>query len=371
MNKKEIMELRKLFKPETTAIDFVVNAYVKHTEDSIQILSIEKNRLLTMDDTAMLKHLDLSKKTLGGSLEKNLLNIDIPTSECGEDGCQDRLYKVLSSNFQDDAMLRDFIEHIAMHCEIIEPFMIQLVHGCYDVISKKTDDSETVYTYMICSICPMIPEKAGICYDDAENKFKPIKQKMIADKPVTGFLYPAFNERATDLYQTLFYVKKPNDVPVDFIEAIAGGKQPVPANMQQSLFQDIIKESAGDVDFETMKNIHEEIRVCIDKAHFAETDTHIGKSDIQAIISHTCPNVEETVISNAYDKIMAEYDDSSLALENITDTTKFDVSIPDITIKAKPDKIDKIEQKIIDGKKCFIIPVYGNIEINGIPVADK
>ena len=126
MNKKEIMELRKLFKPETTAIDFVVNAYIKHTEDGVKILSIEKNRLLAMDEAAMSKHLDISKKTLGGSLEKNLLNIDIPTSECGEGGCQDKLYKVLSSNFQDNAVLHDFIEHIAAHCEIAEPFMIQL-----------------------------------------------------------------------------------------------------------------------------------------------------------------------------------------------------------------------------------------------------
>lgn len=159
MNKKEIAELRKLFKPETTAIDFVVNVYVTRNENDVQVLSVEKNRLLAMEESDMLRRLELSKKTLSGSLEKNLLSVDIPVSECTEGGCQDRLYKFLRSRFDDPDKMNEFIEVITENCDTGMPYMIQIVHGCYDVVSKKTEESEDVYEYMICSICQ---DRAGI-----------------------------------------------------------------------------------------------------------------------------------------------------------------------------------------------------------------
>lgn len=371
MNKKEIAELRKLFKPETTAIDFVVNVYVTRKEDGVMVLSVEKNRLLAMEEPDMLQRLELSKKTLSGSLEKNLLSVDIPTSECIEDGCQDRLYKLLHSHFDNQDKLDELIEIITKNADINAPYMIQLVHGCYDVVSKKTEESEEVYEYMICSLCPMTYVKTGLGYNAAEHTFKPVPKTMIAGQPVAGFLYPAFNERSSDINQVLFYTKKPNEVPLALIEAITGGKQPVPADVQQKLFQNMIRAAIGDTDFETMKQIHEEVRVRIDGAHFAEKDTKIGKDDIKNILKSACPDIDETAVDEAYEKIMTDYDDSSLALENITDTTKFDVSVPDITIKAKPDKVSHIEQKLVDGKKCFVIPVYGNIAINGVNVTEQ
>lgn len=368
MNKKEIAELRKLFKPETTAIDFVVNVYVTIREDGVPVLSVKKNRLLAMEETDILQRLELSKKTLGGSLEKNLLSVDIPASECAEDGCQDRLYKFLHSRFDNPDRLDELIEIITENCDIGAPYMIQLVHGCYDVVSKKTEESEEIYEYIICSLCPVTPVKTGLYYDSAKHAFKPVPKTMIAGSPVAGFLYPAFNERASDVNQVLFYTKKPNEVPLSLIEAITGGKQPVPADVQQALFQDMIQAAIGDTDFETMKQIHEEIRVRIDGAHFDGKDTKIGKDGIKGILRSACPDIDETAVDEAYEKTMAGYDDSSLTLENITDITKFDVSLPDITIKAKPGKVSRIEQKLIDGKKCFVIPVYGNIAINGVNV---
>ena len=376
MNKKEITELRKLFKPETTAIDFVVTAFVKHTENGTEITSIEKNRLLAMDDSEIFKYLDISKRTLSGTLEKNLLNIDLPTAECHEGGCQDRLYKLLSSNFSDDDILEDFITLIAENYDAAEHLMIQLIHGSYDVPVKtkdrqEQDESDTVYDYMICSICPMVLEKAGICYDMKENTFKPIKQKLIADKPVAGFLYPAFNDRATDLYQALFYTKKIEEIHSEFIAAMTGGKIPVPADMQQKLFGDIITKVTESMDFENTKSIHGEIRARIDNRHFNEEDTHISKSDIKDIITSAIGNVSDDEINKAYDDVMADYDDKTLALENIMDTTKFNVGVPDIEIKVKPDRTQDIEQKMIEGRKCFVIPVMGNIEVNGVPVSDN
>ena len=161
------------------------------------------------------------------------------------------------------------------------------------------------------------------------------------------------------------------DIHSELITALTGGKTPVPADMQQKLFSDIVSKVTKAMDFDDTRNIHSEIREKIDTRHFNEEDTHITKNDIKAIIGGAIDGVDEDAVDKAYDEVMADYDDGSLALENIVDTTKFNIGVPDIEIKIKPEKAYDIEQKIVDGKKCFVIPVSGSVEVNGVPISDK
>lgn len=374
MDKKEIAEIKKSLKTENTSIDFIVTAFVKHDKDTTSVMAMHKNRLLTMDDSEIHQYLDNGKSVLSGKVEKNLLGIDFPTEEFETGGCQDRLYTLLKSNLNDDAITEEFIEFLASNYDTAENLMIQLAHGVYDVPTKAKDktntgESETVYAYIICSVCPMKTEKKGIFYNPETDKFELLDQKLIADKPETGFLFPAFNDRATDLNQLLFYTKKPDKIHPEFIAALTGGKAPLPADFQKKIFENIIAEIAKDTDFEDTKNIHGEVRTRIDTRHMNEENTHITKADIKDIIDSSIGNISETTFNDAYDKLMADYDDTALSLENIIDTNKFDISVPDIQIKVKPDKTENIEQKIVDGRKCFIIPVSGNVEVNGIQIA--
>lgn len=376
MNKKEITEIKRTFKPETTAIDTIINAFVSHTEQGLQISTISKKRLLALDDTELIKYLDIIKQTLSGHLEKNLLNINFPLDECKAGGCQDRLYQLRQSKLDDPDMNEEFIKYIAENYDSGENLMIQIAHGAYDVPIKTkdnitNDESDTVYDFIVCSVCPMKLEKAAIAYDAEEEEFHTLKQSLIVDKPYSGFLFPAFNDRASDVNQLLFYAKKSDDLHPELITALTGGKLPIPADAQQFIFESILSELPNGQDFENTKNIHGEIRARIDTRHMNEEDTHITKDDVKAIIDSTVDGISDEDFAHAYDKVMADYEDGSLALENIVDTSKFNIDVPDIQIKIKPDKVTNVEQKLVDGRKCFVIPISGNVEVNGMPVSES
>lgn len=371
MNKKEVAEIKKLFKPETTAITSVVTALVRHTDAGTKIQAMSRRALLSMDDEEMAMYLDTGKNTLGGKLEKNLLNISFPNDEANNGGCENRLYNFNKSCLTDDAENEKFIKAVADNYDTAENFMIQLMHGEYDIPVKSknkenTGESEDVYSYTVCAICPLKPQKSGICLTDNADGFETIKAKLAVEKPEYGFLFPAFNDRSSDINQILFFTKKSDEIHPEFITAMTGANAPIPADAQKKIFEDIIKQVAEGTDFENTKNIHGDIRARIDEKRLNDEDTHITKADIQSIISSNIGSIPADKFERAYKTVMAGYDDSTLALENIVDTTKFDVDVPDIKIKVKPDKTENIEQKTVDGRKCFVIPVSGNVEVNGI-----
>lgn len=375
MNRKEIAEIKKTLAPEHTSIDFVVTAMVSHRESGLHIGKIKRQRLLSLEEDAILRHLEVAKNTLSGRLEKNLLNTGFPTKECLPGGCQEPLVRLLKSGLSDDALTGDFIRMFASNCDIVENMMVQLVHAAYDVPIKTKNkanngESDTVYEFILCSACPLAPEKPGIAYDDKEDGFAPLKQRMVAGKPAVGFLYPAFNDRASDLNQMLFFAKKEDDIHPELILALTGGKPPIPAGAQKKIFTDLLKQLDRQASFDDAKSIHGEIRSRVDNLHLNEEDTHATKSDIRAIIESAVGAVPDSDFDKAYDGVMGGYDTGMLSLENIVDVNKFDITVPDIQIKVKPDKIKEVEQKMIDGRKCFVIPVSDSVAVNGMPVEE-
>lgn len=51
---------------------------------------------------------------------------------------------------------------------------------------------------------------------------------------------------------------------------------------------------------------------------------------------------------------------------NLTAVKKVHIETPDVVIQVSPERMDLVETKMIDGKKCLVIPVDDYIEVNGI-----
>ena len=60
---------------------------------------------------------------------------------------------------------------------------------------------------------------------------------------------------------------------------------------------------------------------------------------------------------------------SSLLTSNITNTRKFEIKTPDVVIHVAPERADLVETRVIDGRKCLVIPMEDNVEVNGIRVS--
>ena len=58
-----------------------------------------------------------------------------------------------------------------------------------------------------------------------------------------------------------------------------------------------------------------------------------------------------------------------MVASNITNTRKFEIKTPDVVIHVEPEKVELVETRIIDGRKCLVIPMESEVELNGIRVS--
>lgn len=371
MNKKEVLEIRKQFTPRNCAITRICGCYVDHEKNKkLQT----KEAFLSLPEEEAFKYFDIFKKTLSGTLGKNLLNMEFPLDAEMPGGTQEFLLKLRNSKLEDDMLLEEFYDKVIDAYEYAENYYIILIHAMYDIPGKSSDGiemfdaSEDVFEYLVMSICPVSLSKAGLCYNAEDNRIEDRIRDWIVNMPDKGFLFPAFNDRNTDLHGVLYYTKKSEDLQPEMIEQLLGAEQPMSADTQKETFQMIIEDTLGeDGDYETVKNIHETLNELIEEHKEEPEPLQLDKTDVKKIfeksgvpaekMEHFEANFEE----NAGEK-------ASLMASNIAETRKFNITTPDVIIKVNPDRADLVQTRIIDGRQCLVIAVDDHIEVNGINV---
>ena len=186
--------------------------------------------------------------------------------------------------------------------------------------------------------------------------------------PDKGFLFPAFNDRSTDLHSMLYYTKKSSDLQPELIDQLLGAKMPMSADDQKESFQMIIEDTLGeDGDYETVRNIHETLNDLIEEHKEEPEPLALDKTEMKKVFEQSGVDAEKM---ENFDRNFEENagEKATLLASNITETKKFNIETPDVVIKVNPDRADLIETRIIDGRQCLVIPVDDHIEVNGINV---
>ena len=371
MNKKEILEIRKQFTPANCAITRICGCYVDH-EKTKKMES--KDAFLSLPEEEAFKYFDIFKKTLSGTVGKNILNLEFPLDEEVQGGTQEFLLKLRNSRLEDDMLLEEFYDKVIATYEYAENYYIILIHAMYDIPGKSSDGmemfdaSDEVYEYLLMSICPVSLSKAGLSYNAEDNRIQDRIRDWIVDVPSKGFLFPAFNDRGTDLHSVLYYTKKSEDLQPELISQLLGAKMPMSADTQREIFQMIIENTLGeDGDYETVRNIHETLNELIEEHKEEPEPLSLDKTEVKKIFEKSgvdgekMENFDHNFETNAGEK-------SSLLASNIAETKKFNIETPDVVIKVNPERADLVETRIIDGRQCLVIPVDDHIEVNGINV---
>ena len=371
MNKKEILEIRKQFTPANCAITRICGCYVDH-EKTKKMES--KEAFLSLPEEEAFKYFDIFKKTLSGTVGKNILNLEFPLDEEVQGGTQEFPLKLRNSRLEDDMLLEEFYDKVIATYEYAENYYIILIHAMYDIPGKSSDGmemfdaSDEVYEYLLMSICPVSLSKAGLSYNAEDNRIQDRIRDWIVDVPSKGFLFPAFNDRGTDLHSVLYYTKKSEDLQPELISQLLGAKMPMSADTQREIFQMIIENTLGeDGDYETVRNIHETLNELIEEHKEEPEPLSLDKTEVKKIFEKSgvdgekMENFDHNFETNAGEK-------SSLLASNIAETKKFNIETPDVVIKVNPERADLVETRIIDGRQCLVIPVDDHIEVNGINV---
>lgn len=371
MNKKEVLEIRKQFTPANCAITRIAGCYVDHEKNKRME---SKSAFLSLPEEEAFKYFDIFKKTLSGTMGKNMLNMEFPIDQEMPGGTQEFLMKLKASKLEDDMLLEEFYDKVIAAYEYAENYYIILIHAMYDVPGKSSDNmemfdaSDEVYEYLVCSICPVSLSKAGLSYNAEANCIQDRIRDWVVDMPDKGFLFPAFNDRSTDIHGVLYYTKKSEDLQPELIEQLLGARMPMSANTQKETFQILIEDTLGEEgDYETIRNIHETLNDLIEEHKEEPEPLQLDKTDVRKVFEQSGVSAERMErFDRNYEETAGEK--TSLLATNIAETKKFQIETPDIVIKVNPERSDLIETRLIDGRQCLVIAVDDHIEVNGVNV---
>ena len=371
MNKKEISEIKKQFTPANCAITRICGCYVDGEKNKKTKL---KEAFLSLSEEEAFKYFEIFRKTLSGTIGKNLINMEFPLEQEKEGGAQEFLLRLRESKLQDDALVDEFYDRVIDSYDYGENYYIILIHAVYDIPGKSSDGlemfdaSDEIYDHILCSICPVKLSKAGLCYNAETNHIEDRIRDWLVEMPDLGFLFPVFNDRSADIHGILYYSKNAEQLRSTFVDQLFGCEVPLSAGGQRDTFNTLVEETLGeDCAYDTVMNIHEKLNEWVESQKDSPDPAILTKPEVKRLFEEC--GVEEEKLEDfdaRYEATAGE--DASLMAANITNTRRMEIRTPDVVIHVDPDRAELVETRVIDGRRCLVIPMEDNVEINGIRV---
>lgn len=412
MNKKDILEIKRRFKKDACTFTRMCGCYVD--ADRNKVLTFGET-FLNLEDEEFHKYLEIAKKVLSGTIGNNLLELEFPASEEEAGGKQQFLMGLRDSCLKSDELMEAFYDHVIDSYEYVGNYLILVFHDAYDVMTKtsdnnKLDESEEVYEYLLCAICPVTLTKPGLGYRADENRIGPRIRDWVVGVPDTGFVFPAFTDRSTYIHSVMFYTRDTKTPHAEFMENGLGCYGKMTATEKKLTFQDIVKDVIGEDDEESdalflgiQGNINDRIPivaedepepepVILTTADISEVLTESGCSEEQVaviqkqyedVFSEELPAAEQLVDPKLVEANAKRQDRLELVhqVENLKHQLEETRSLPvddddsvdavktyDVILRVKPEKVGQIHSDIINGQKCLIIPMEEDehAAVNGV-----
>ena len=185
---------------------------------------------------------------------------------------------------------------------------------------------------------------------------------------MAGFLFPAFQDRSTDLHSMLYYSKNPEELNEMFAEGMFGCPVPMSAGGQKETFNAIIEETLGeDCAYEVVRNIHEKLQELVEVRKDEPEPVTLDKTEVKHVLAASGVEPEKLEVLEEHYKSAAGEQTEFLAA-NVMNTRKFEIKAPDVVIQVNPERADLVETRMIDGRQCLVIRVDDGVEVNGILV---
>lgn len=413
MNKRDVSEIKKRFKKETCSIRRMAGCYVDANKQ--QVLKLNET-FLNLDEEEFYKFLDIAKKTLAGKIGNNILELDFPLDEEKPGGKQQFLYGLRSSALENEELLDRLFEHIIESYQYVGNYLILLYHDTYDIVTRtsdnmKLDESEEVYEYILCAICPVALSKPGLGYRKEENRIGARIRDWVVGVPDLGFLFPAFTDGSADIHKVDYFVRDAKDSHPEFVSEVLGCGPRLTATEQKQTFHAIVKRAFGPDEEkceQALLNIQESLN---DKIETGEERT---EAEIASIIL-TDETIEEVLVENGLDQVIAKEVSNTVketfgeemppvanlidnkALEanakvkekqelvkevntlkteivekdkQLTEAATYmqDLKTYDVVVRVKPDKASKIKSQVLGDQKYLMIPMDDNenVNLNGV-----
>ena len=390
MTKKEINEIKSLFDTiQDCGISRLAGCYVDGDGNKVKTFN---DSFLNLPEEEMYKYLEIFRKTLSGTPGKNLLDMSFVNS--GEENSDSlntsygkgMLQKIRKSELKDEAVLEDFYDKVIETYNYVGNYLILLIHQTYDIPGMTTDgiemddSSDEIYSYILCSICPMKLTKPGLGFDDDLGEIHTLRQIFAVELPDNGFLFPAFNDRSTDDNEVLYSSRKTDKLQENFIEKVLDVTATLPAKQQKEGFTEFVSDVLGEEsNIETVLSIQENLKETVNnKKSEAEGETIFFDKDSMRNVFEKSGVSEERleVFDKKFDQQFEKQFENApnikveekLFADNVAPVRNFEVRNKNMLLRVKSKHADIIDTRVIDGKKCLVIELTDDLTVNGIPV---
>jgi len=373
---KEVGEIRRHLRRERSNITQLFGCFVNDNKEIITEFRLSTG---IMPENESDKYFAVLRKTLSGSIGRNLIDITFKTSQVADSPEHKLLMGLRESKCNDEELRLELYQKIIGNVVLEGNYLILLACDSYDVPfrskddSRQSDNSDEVYTYILCTICPVKETKANLHYVPEEKVFHDGAMHQMVSAPALGFLFPAFDNRATNIYNALYYTRDVKSGQDALIEALFQVPVPQPAAQQKKTFEALLTTSLGEeCSMDLVQTVHDELcqRIEMHKESKIPDPLLVSKEDVKEVLS-TCGVSEENLA-----KFSVEYDEAfgfeaTLHPKNIIDNKRFEIKTPDVVIKVDPTRSDLIETRIIAGVKYIMICADEAVEVNGVNITIK
>ena len=371
MNEKEIAEIRRRFKAEKNNIGRVRGCCVNEKKNIISEFNQMLGLMSSDESEELLAYL---RRIFSGSIGRNLINIGFGTNSVNKSAEHKLLSALRDSALNDDKAVHEFYNKAISSIDIEGNYIVLLASDKYDVFtpSKSGEDggSNEYFNYFVCAVCPIKSSKPVLGYNIAESKFKNLIRDSVMSSPEIGFMFPAFDERAANIYGALFYTKDISTDHKEFTDTVFNAPTPLAAAEQSESIAAIFNETLNEnCDLEFVKAVQGQLIELIDdhKAAKSEEPLALNKKDMSSLLRFGGAGEEQ--IEKFNEKLESGFGPSpEIVPSNVMNVKSFQLKLPEITIKSTPEASDYIKAETIDGTKYIMIRAEGDIEVNGIKI---
>ena len=373
MNSKEIGEIRRRQRRDRSNMSTIFGCYVNEKQE---IISEFSQSLGIMPENEAEKYFALLRRTLGGTQGKNLIDITFQTSQVAGGPEHKFLMDLRACRLKEDALRMTFYQKVMGSLNLEGNYLILIGCDSYDVPftsndgETSADNSDENFTYLLCAICPVKQTKANLHYVPEEKQFHDGNMANVVAAPELGFLFPAFDNRATNIYNALYYNKNVKENHQNFVDTIFSAPVPKPAFEQKQSFEALLTRSLEEeCSLEVVQTVHDQLcqQIEMHKESKIPEPLMINKEQVKSVLEECGVNEQHLA------KFSIDYDEAfgfeaQLHPKNIIDHKKIQLSTPDVIIKVAPDRSDLIEARVIGGVKYILINAEEDVTVNGVSI---
>ncbi len=250
ITKRDLKEIsRRMKKKDDCSFSLMCGCYVNSGK---QIVTKFNKPFSELSEDEFFKYLEIARKTVSGTLGANILELSFDEEEISKEK-REFLTSVKESKLKSEELLDAFYEKVIAEYTNDGNYLILLYHDIYDVPRRardraSLDESEEVYEYVLCAICPVDLSKPVLGYCEDENRIAACERDWVVGMPELGFVYPAFINHGSDVNAVMYYVKTGKSSHPEFVENVLGCVPQRTAAENKQVFEDIVTGAFGEDD---------------------------------------------------------------------------------------------------------------------------